>query len=87
MNEGGYNDSQEYLQGKVAALELLCTTLVRYFFSLQTDIVDNVELRMITAHKFREMTSLLKLQNIGNAPFCKGFSDALDQFADKSFET
>ena len=81
------NDSQEYLQGKVAALELLCTVLVQYFYRLQTDIVDNVEIRMITAQKFREWASRLKLQDIGNAPFSKGFSDALDQVADKAFKT
>ena len=82
-------DSQEYLQGKIAGLEVLCSSLVKYFFSLQTEIADHVELRMLAARRFREIAIQLKaIENINiNTPFGKGFNDALDQFADKAFET
>ena len=57
------------------------------FLSLQTQIADHVELRMLTALRFSEMATQLKsIQNL-NTPFGKGFSDALDQFADKAFKT
>ena len=78
--------NEEYLQGKIAFLDLICRTLIEEFFARQTDVADNAELRMITAANFRKVSDeFIATQNIWETPFGRGFSEAADELIDKMF--
>ena len=78
--------NDEYLQGKIAFLDLICRTLIEEFFARQTDFANNAELRMITAANLRKVADkFISTQNIGETPFGRGFSETTDKLIDKMF--
>ena len=78
--------NEEYLQGKIAFLDLICRTLIEEFFARQTEVASNVELRMGTASQVRKVADkFIPTQNIGETPFGRGFSETADELIDKMF--